>query len=219
MSDGPLVVRSDAKVIRVALGHGGPLLRAALSALLSREHDLDVVAELSRTDEVMTVAPRAGAHVVVLEYRLPGPLPVVDVCHQLGRVVPECGVLLLLEYRARCVAEIGRSLSELAPRVGVLATEATGEQFVDGVRRVARGEPVLDAKLALAVLSTVEPVLTGREREVLRHAMRGATSKEIAKEMCLSTGTVRNYLSRVLSKTGARTRIEAVRIAQDSGWI
>jgi two-component system response regulator DesR len=208
-----------AEVIRVVLGHGGALVRAALSALLSREDDLEVVAELARTDEVIAVSPRVGAQVAVLEYALPGGVTIVDLCQAMGRVLPQCGVLMLFEYRARPFAEIGRSLAGLLPRVGVLATEATAEDFVDGVRRVARGEPVLDPRLAMAALTATGPVLTGRECEVLRHAMRGATAKEIAKAMCLSTGTVRNYLSRVLSKTGARTRIEAVRIAQDSGWI
>jgi two-component system response regulator DesR len=78
---------------------------------------------------------------------------------------------------------------------------------------------VLDTEVAVAALTAGDNPLTDREREVLRLALDGAPAKEIAKNLYLSTGTVRNYLSRILDKTGARTRIEAIRIAQEAGWI
>src|SRR5262245_30490081 len=127
MSGAPQLSRGDAEVIRVLLGHGGPLVRAALSALLAREDDLEVVAELTMTDDVIAVAPRVGAQVAVLQYTLPGGVAIADLCRALGRVLPQCRVLMLLDQQPMPLATIGRSLAELSPRVGVLAVEATAE--------------------------------------------------------------------------------------------
>jgi two-component system, NarL family, response regulator DesR len=88
----------------------------------------------------------------------------------------------------------------------------------EGIRRLYRREPVLDADLVVAALRTRSP-LTPQEVRVLQAAAEGWPVKEIARKLGLSPGTVRNYLSRVIAKTGARTRIEAVHIAQQAGWV
>lgn len=207
----------DVSAIRVLLGYRGALLRGALCELLAKEPDLDVVGQLAQADEVLEAARRLRPHVVVLDFSLPGaPVP-GELCQRLCLGVSGTTVLAVLEGRS--CAGVGRSLFQLAPRVGLISTEATPVDLIDGVRRLARGEPVLDAELAVEALRTPDNVLTDRECEVLRLARLGSTAKEIATHLCLSTGTVRNYLSRILTKTGARTRIEAVRIAQDAGWI
>jgi two-component system, NarL family, response regulator DesR len=126
-------------------------------------------------------------------------------------------VLILLDRQSG--AGVSRSLARLAPRVGFLGTETSPYDLVESVRQMARGEPVLDAEVAVAALTADENPLTDRECEVLRMALDGAPAKEIAQRLYLSAGTVRNYLSRILAKTGARSRIEAIRIAQDAGWI
>ena len=200
-------------MIRVLLGHRGALLRGALAALLSDEDDLDVVAELGCGEEVQSVAVQVRPHVVVLDHALPGNVGVHDLCGTL----PDCRVLTLLDKRS--CGQVGRSLARLAPRVGLMSIDATPKDFVDGVRRLAGGEPVLDPELAVVALRSGDTVLTDRECDVLRLAALGSTAKEIATSLCLSTGTVRNYLSKILNKLSARTRIEAIRIAQDSGWI
>jgi two-component system, NarL family, response regulator DesR len=205
-------------VIRVLLGQRGRLVREALSAVMAAEDDLEVVAELSRADEVLPTARRDHPHVAVLDVALPGPITVADLCPTLCAALPACGVLILLDRQSG--AGVGRSLARLAPRVGFLGTEETSpDDLVESVRQLARGEPVLDAEVAVAALTADENPLTDRECEVLRMALDGAPAKEIAQRLYLSAGTVRNYLSRILSKTGARTRIEAIRIAQDAGWI
>jgi two-component system response regulator DesR len=84
---------------------------------------------------------------------------------------------------------------------------------------LARGEPVLDVELAVAALTAKDNPLTDRELDVLRLARNGAPTKEIASNLYLSAGTVRNHLARIVLKTGARTRQDAIRIAQDAGWI
>ncbi len=205
-------------MIRVLLGQRGRLVREALSAVMDAQDDLEVVAELSRADEVLPTARRDHPHVAVLDDALPGPITVADLCPTLCAALPACGVLILLDRQSG--AGVGRSLARLAPRVGFIGTEETSPyDLVESVRQLARGEPVLDAEVAVAALTADENPLTDRECEVLRMALDGAPAKEIAQRLYLSAGTVRNYLSRILAKTGARTRIEAIRIAQDAGWI
>ncbi|MFD0890632.1 response regulator transcription factor, partial [Streptosporangium algeriense] len=92
-------------------------------------------------------------------------------------------------------------------------------ELAECVRRVAAGERVIDAELAVAALHARENPLTARELEVLKVAAEGEPVNEIAKRLFLSGGTVRNYLSRILAKMGARTRVEAVTIAQEAGWL
>jgi DNA-binding CsgD family transcriptional regulator len=104
-------------------------------------------------------------------------------------------------------------------RAGVLARVTTPARLIKGIRKIARGEPALDSKIAGTALTAANSPLTDREREVLRRAAECVPAKEIATESFLSVGTVRNYLSRSITKAGARTWIEAIRIAQNAGWI
>ncbi|MEH1129979.1 response regulator transcription factor [Micromonospora sp. CPCC 206061] len=204
-------------MIQVLLGQRGTLFRGALATVLSAEPDLTVVAELDRADDILPMAARERPDVAVLDASLPGPVTVGELCPALCQSLPACGVLIVLDRAAS--AGLGRSLARLAPRVGLIGIETSPGDLVESVRQLARGEPVLDAELAVAALTAGESPLTDREREVLRLAVDGTPPSEIAQALFLSTGTVRNYLSRILSKTGARTRIEAIRIAQDAGWI
>jgi two-component system response regulator DesR len=204
-------------VIRILLAHKATLLRRALAAVLSQEEDLHIVAELARGDDVLPVAMRERPHVVVLDQAVPGSAALFDVCTRLHGALPDCGVLLVLD---RCEpVGAGVALARLVPRVGLIATEASPAQLIESVRRIARGEPVLDIDLAVAALTAKDSPLTARERQILRLAAGGAPVKEIAAQLFLCTGTVRNYLSRIVTKTGGRTRIEAIRIAQEAGWI
>ncbi|GAB3817111.1 LuxR C-terminal-related transcriptional regulator [Kribbella italica] len=199
-------------MIRVVLGHRGTLVRGALAAVLSKESDFDVMAELDRSDDVLT-SVRLRPHVVVLDPQLPGKLGIEELCRKLtGR-----GVLVMVDHEA--IAATSMALVKQAPRIGLIATDATTEQFVEAVRDVAKGLPVVDVRLAVAALRAGDNPLTDRECEVLRQVTTGATAQEVARTLSLSAGTVRNYLSRILAKTGARSRIEAIRKAQDAGWI
>lgn len=199
-------------VIRVAIGHRGNLVRGALAAVLSRETDLTVVAELESADDVLISA--SGPHVIVLDPLLPGDIGIEELCRRLAGP----GVLILIE-RDEATSSLALALLRQSPRVGLLATDASPDDLVDAVRQVATGKPVLDIELAMAALKAGDNPLTGREAEVLRMVRTGATVPEIARTLCLSAGTVRNYMSRILSKTGARSRIDAIRKAQDAGWI
>lgn len=197
------------------LGQPEALIRGALAAVLSHERDLLVVAELARTNEVLTSAARSQADVAVLDASLPGTVTIGELCQAMRQRVPACRPLVLVERGSG----LGRSLAPLAPWLGSLATDAVPAELAEAVRRLTRGAPVLNAGLSSAIPAAAENPLTSREREVLRLTRNGAPTKEIAKRLGLQIGTVRNYLSRALAKTGTRTALAAIRVAQDAGWI
>lgn len=200
-------------MIRVLLGYRRRLIRGALAALLSGEHDLEMVGELDRAEDVMSVAAQRRPNVVVLDSSLSDTSPIDYLC----RRVYARGVLVVVDRDS--VAGSLLALARHAPRVGLIASDASPAELVDAVRQLARGRPVLDPGLAAAALRADANPLTVREQEVLRLVATGVTAHEVARTLSLSAGTVRNHLSHILAKMGARTRIEAIRIAQDAGWI
>ena len=204
-------------MIRILLAQPGAVYRGAVAALLAAEDDLEVVADTGTQEEAAALVAEQKPDVVVLDSALPGPHPIAELCRLLCDTAPDLRVLALADRRA--TALLAPTVSTLAPRVGLLATEAPAAQLINDVRALADGRPVLDTDLAVLVLTAPTCPLTERERAVLREAVHGTPVKEIAANLHLSRGTVRNYLSRVKAKTGARTRIEAIRIAQEAGWI
>jgi two-component system, NarL family, response regulator DesR len=102
---------------------------------------------------------------------------------------------------------------------GFIVKDAPVETLADGIRRVARGERVLDPELVAAALETGSTPLTERETDVLRAAESGLPTDQIAAHLSLSPTTVRNYLSNAIGKIGARNRLDAIRIARDAGWL
>jgi two-component system response regulator DesR len=204
-------------LIRIVLGQQGTLVRAALARLLSAEEDMQVIAELAKLEELLTVAPKMRPTVVVLDHALPGTIPVSEACAQLCAEIPDGAVLAVLDRRTS--ATMLDTLSRLAPRVGIVTEDATPAELLDGIRQIARRVPVLDPRLTMVALTYGNNPLTKRERDVLRRTANGIPVKEIAAELFLSCGTVRNYLSSSIAKTGGRTRIDAIRIAHEAGWI
>jgi two-component system response regulator DesR len=205
-------------MVRVLLGHGWRLFREALSVALTQEASgLQVVAEAADGEELLEHARRSRPDVVVVDVTLPAPAGIQALCQSICDALPECGVLVILDRYQN--AKAGLPLARLAPRVGLLGTDASPTELIQAVRQMAEGHVVLDARVAVAALTAGENPLTERECEVLRLAINGLPTKEIARTLHLSAGTIRNCMSRVLAKTGARTRIEAMRVAQTSGWI
>jgi two-component system, NarL family, response regulator DesR len=128
--------------------------------------------------------------------------------------LPSCRSLIMGEQRDP--ASVRRAVA--AHAAGFVARDVAPEFMAEAVRRVARGKKVIDPELAFAALNTVKNPLTARELDALRLAAEGATTAEIAGDLCLSVGTVRNYLSRAITKTGGRNRVDAIRIATGAGW-
>jgi two-component system, NarL family, response regulator DesR len=201
-------------MIRLLLADDQELIRSALAALLALEEDFEVVAAVGRGDEV---APAARAHhpdIALLDIDMPG-IDGLAAAGVLAQEVPECRSLILTTFGRpgylRRAMESGAS--------GFVVKDAPPEQLADAIRRVAAGERVVDPVLAAETLASGTSPLTARERDVLVAARPGATVSEIAEKLFLSEGTVRNYLSAAIAKAGARNRAEAVRAADDRGWL
>jgi two-component system response regulator DesR len=201
-------------VIRVLIAEDMHMIRGALIALLSLEDDMEVVAELDRGDQIVQTALRTRPDVAVVDIDLPG-LDGLTAAEQLSQQLPECRTLVLTG-----LGQPGNLLRALKVHVrGFIVKDAPAETLADGVRRVSRGERVIDPELVAAALETGSTPLTTRETDVLRAASSGITTDQIAVRLSLSPATVRNYLSNAISKVGGRNRIDAIRIARDAGWL
>jgi two-component system response regulator DesR len=201
-------------VIRVLLADDQHLVRGALAALLALSGDIDIVAEVGRGDEVVPAALRVAPDVVLLDVEMPG-LDGLAAAAALREQAPAVRVLIVTTFGRPGYL---RRAMEAGAR-GFVVKDAPAEQLAEAVRRVARGERVVDPALAASTLAGGVSPLTGRERDVLVAARDGATVAEIAGRLFLSDGTVRNYLSSAIAKTGTRNRTAALRIAEDSGWL
>jgi two-component system response regulator DesR len=202
-------------VTRVLIAQDRTLIRGALAALLDREDDIAVVAEAAECADIVGQATRSRPDVVVLDLDLLG-LDYLSALQSLVIKLPGTGLLVLTDLRQ---SSLLASTLPRERRVGFVTKEAPPARLAEAVRLMARGEPAVDPELAVHALTNRDNPLTRREREVLGMAAAGAPAKEIAAKLFLSAGTVRNYLSSSIGKTGARTRIEAIRIAQDAGWL
>jgi two-component system response regulator DesR len=180
------------------------------------EDDIDVIAELDELPRAIGDSRIDHPDVTVLDPDLLGP-DGIDAAATAYAKLQNCKVLALVDPRWTGLR--GVNLASQSARVGFLAQTGPPERVVDGIRRLARHETVLDADLVVAALQQPKGPLTPSEVRALRVAARGSPVNEIARKLGLSPGTVRNHLSRVIAKTGARTRIEAIHIARNSGWI
>ncbi|AGL17499.1 response regulator transcription factor [Actinoplanes sp. N902-109] len=201
-------------MIRVLLADDQALVRGAMAALLDLEPDLAVVAEVGRGDEVVPAVQAHDVQVAVLDVQMPG-LDGIAAARQLRSRVPGCRVLMVTTFgRAGYLRQ-----AMAAGASGFVVKDTPARQLADAVRRVHEGLRVVDPALAAQSLALGDSPLTERETQVLRAASDGGTVADVARELCLSEGTVRNHLSSAIGKTGARTRAEAVRLAQESGWL
>jgi two-component system response regulator DesR len=208
------MMRGVAQPIRLLLADDQALVRGALAALLDLEADLEVVAEVGRGDEVVAAARQSRPDVALLDVEMPG-MDGIAATAALRSALPGCRVLVVTTFGRpgylRRAMEAGAS--------GFVVKDTPARQLAEAVRRVASGLRVVDPTLAAETLAAGESPLTPREVAVLRAARTGGTIADLASELELSEGTVRNHLSSAIGKTGARTRAEAVRLADENGWL
>ncbi|WP_327640896.1 response regulator transcription factor [Kribbella sp. NBC_00482] len=200
--------------IRLLIADDQALVRGALAALLDLEPDLEVVSEVGRGDEVIDAAKHARPDVALLDVEMPG-LDGIEAAAALRVAVPGVRVLMVTTFGRP--GYLRRAME--AGAAGFVVKDTPATQLADAVRRVHQGLRVVDPSLAAETLVAGTSPLTGRESDVLRAAREGGTVADIARELHLSEGTVRNHLSAAIGKTGARTRAEAARIALDNGWL
>jgi two-component system, NarL family, response regulator DesR len=201
-------------MIRLLLADDQALVRGAIASLLDLEGDLEVVAQVGRGDEVLEAARVSNADVALLDVEMPG-LDGIGVARALRAQFPSCRALIVTTFGrpgyVRLALEAGAS--------GFVVKDTPSGQLADAVRRVAAGQRVVDPALAAESLAAGPSPLSGRETDVLLAVRQGSSSSEVAAQLHLSEGTVRNHLSSAIGKTRARNAPEAARIAAENGWL
>jgi two-component system response regulator DesR len=190
------------------------IVRAALVALLELEPDITIVAAVASGDQILPAALEHCPDVAVLDVDLPNQ-DGLSAAIELHKHVPGCRTLMLTS-----LGKPGVLRRALAARVsGFMPKDAPPAQLAAAIRRVAAGLRAIDPTLALSVWDTPDNPLTSREMEVIGLAAEGSDVPEIARLLSLSQGTVRNYLTTVVTKVNARNRVDAVRIIREAGWL
>jgi two-component system response regulator DesR len=199
--------------IRVVIAEDQRMVLGALAALLSLEADIDVVAQAADGVAALALAREHRPDVLITDVEMPG-MSGLDVARLLQAELPTRVVVLTNFARA------GYLRRALEAGVGGYVLKAQpAEELADAVRRVHRGQRVIDPQLAAESWGGDADPLTPRQREILQLATEGASTAGIAARLGISAGTVRNYLSEAIAKLGAANRIDAARIARGKGWL
>jgi two-component system response regulator DesR len=205
-------------MIRVLLAEDQARVRGALSALLRLESDVDVIGTAADGAEAwklieQNLASANGPDVVVTDIEMPK-LSGLELAQRIRERGVDCKVIILTTF-----ARAGFLRRALDAGVGgYLLKDAPADQLAEALRKVHRGGRAIDPQLALEAWSGDDP-LNDRERQVLRLAGEGLPAADIAEQLHLSQGTVRNYLSEAIGKLGVNNRIEAYRLARQKGWL
>lgn len=200
--------------IRIVIADDQALVRGALAALLALEEDIEVVAVAGDGREALRVIGEHAPDVCLLDIQMPH-MDGIETTQRLREEYPDVRVLIVTTFARpgylRSALEAGAS--------GFIAKDTPAHELADAVRTIHSGLRVLDPKLTQDALVDGASPLSPREREILLLAADGRSAAQIAADVFLSAGTVRNNLSAAIGKTGASSRAQAVRIAQDKGWI
>jgi two-component system response regulator DesR len=199
-------------LIRTLICEDARLLREGLAALLSQATDIEVIQQLHGSDQLVQKAILTQPDVTVIDIDMPGS---VEALALMRAILPGCRAVALSEGAGPGVA--GDPVTAHAE--GLVLKTASAEFMLAAVRQVADGKRVVDPEVAGRPSETAESPLTPREADVLQEAAAGISTAEIARRLGLSCGTVRNYISRAIAKTGARNRLHAIRIADQRGWL
>ena len=189
------------------------MVRGALSALLKLESDLDVIGTAANGEEAWEQISHDRPDVVVTDIEMPK-LTGLELAQRIRERGVECKVVILTTFARP--GFLRRALD--AGVSGYLLKDAPADQLAEALRKVHRGGRAIDPQLALEAWSGDDP-LNDRERQVLRLAGEGMSAVDIAEQLHLSQGTVRNYLSEAIGKLGVGNRIEAYRLARQKGWL
>lgn len=200
-------------MISVLLAEDQAMVRGALAALLKLEPDIDVVASVGDGDLAWRELGRLKPDVVVTDIEMPG-LTGLELAQRIKDQGLPCKVVILTTFARP--GYLRRALD--AGASGYLLKDAPADRLAEALRKVHRGGRAVDPELAVEAWSEADP-LNDRERQVLRLAGEGLSAGEIATQLHLSQGTVRNYLSEVIGKLGVGNRIEAYRLARQKGWL
>jgi two-component system response regulator DesR len=200
-------------MIRVVVAEDQSMVLGALAALLETEDDIEVVGQATDGRAALDLVERTSPDVLVTDIEMPG-LSGLEVAAAVSRRFRSTRVVILTTF-ARA-GYLRRALD--AGALGYLLKDSPTDALASAIRRVHIGLRAVAPELAQEAWTERDP-LSDRERQVLRLASGGATGGDIANELGLSEGTIRNYLSEAITKLGAKNRVEAARLARDKGWL
>ena len=200
-------------MIRVLLAEDQAMVRGALSALLSLESDIEVLGSAADGEAAWSELQRFKPDVLITDIEMPG-LTGLELAQRIQRQELPIKVIIVTTFARP--GFLRRALD--AGVSGYLLKDAPAENLAEALRTVHRGGRSIDPQLALEAWSQADP-LNDRERQVLRLAGEGQSAGDIATQLNLSHGTVRNYLSEAIGKLGVTNRIEAYRLARQKGWL
>ena len=200
-------------MIRILLAEDQAMVRGALSALLGLETDIEVLGAVADGEAAWREVQRLRPDVLVTDIEMPG-LTGLELAQRIQRHELPVKVVIVTTF-ARA-GFLRRALE--AGVCGYLLKDAPAEDLAEALRKVQRGGRAIDPQLAVDAWGEADP-LNDRERQALRLAGEGLSAGEIASQLNLSQGTVRNYLSDAIGKLGVGNRIEAYRLARQKGWL
>jgi two-component system, NarL family, response regulator DesR len=200
--------------ILVLLAEDQTMFRTATRRLLELEPDIKVVAEVDSGERLLEAALSTNPDVALVDIEMPGKNS-FEAVHELHERLPSCRTLIVTTFGRP--GYFRRAMA--AGAVGFVLKDRSVDALVAAIRRCVTGEAVIDPGLAAVAMREGYSPLTSRERDVLAATRSGAPIAEIAHELCMSEGTVRNRISNAIAKLGARNRTDAVRIATEHGWL
>lgn len=201
-------------MVRIYLAEDQVMIAQALQMLLELETDFEVVGIAADGKAALNGILDSKPDVALLDIEMPG-LTGLEVADQLALLEKSVKVIILTTFARQKYFEQAIK----AQVAGYLLKDSPSETLISAIRAVLVGQTVYENRLVQGMFAAETPPLTKRELEILQVMRSATTTKEIAERMFLAEGTVRNYISAILSKTGTTTRLEAVMLAQKNGWI
>lgn len=198
---------------RIIIAEDQAMVRGALSALLSLEDDIEVVAEAANGQEAFELIKTMDVDILLSDIEMPL-MTGIELAEQLATETPEIKTIIMTTFSR--AGYIKRALK--CGVMGFILKEADSDELVAAVKSVSEGKKVFNAELALTALDDNDP-LSDKERKALKLASDGLKTAEIAEQLFLSQGTIRNYLSEAIAKLNATNRVDAARIARQKGWL
>ena len=204
-------------MIKVYLVEDQALVRDAVAALLSLDFNIEVIGQASNGqdafNEISTLSKDLHPDIILTDIEMPS-MNGIELSEQIAAKYPAIHMVIMTTFSR--AGYIRRSLS--AGVKGFILKEAPSEQLINALKKVMQGQKVIDPELAINALDDADP-LTDKERKALKLASDGLKTSEIAKQLYISEGTTRNYLSDAIAKLNATNRIDAARIARQKGWL
>ncbi|MFC4402144.1 response regulator [Gracilibacillus xinjiangensis] len=198
-------------MIRIVLAEDQQLLLGALGSLLDLEEDMEVVGKANNGEEVITLVNETDPDICIMDIEMPLKTG-LDAAEMLAE--HQCKVIILTTFARPGYFERARN----AGVMGYLLKDSPSEELAESIRKIMDGKRIYAPELIDLAFTESNP-LTDREIDVMKLMADGKTTKNIAKELFLSNGTVRNYISIILDKLEVENRIEAIAKVKEKGWL